>query len=578
VYRQLYPDVQIIMAADDDWRTKGNTGLTKATEAAKRVGGYLAVPDFGPDRPEKATDFNDLMAHRGADAVLDAINNARLVTGNDNGATMKDWQDPEELAVTYDANDYPLDALPSGIREAVLEVIEFVQCPAALAANSALAALSVAGQALVDVERAPGLTGPSSLYFLSLADSGERKTSCDTFFTKGIREWEQERQEISPELRERYETWKETRAAKRVELDSAEQSGAPCETLRAELAAMDAAEPALPSARRVMYADFTCESLAKSLNENGHSGAVMSSEGGTVFGGHAMQRDAQMRSLAFFNSMWDGAPYTVDRLTRESFTLFGARLTVGLAVQPDTFRRFFANTGGIARDIGFLARFLVAHPGSTQGSRLFRKMPEWVHLPQYTARLRLLLEEPVETTPSGALKPTLLTMNDAAWDLWCALHDSVEEELRPGCELADIRDVASKAADSAARMAALFHLYANGPSGRIGAASMEAAGDIVIWHLYEARRVIARVAPPERVCMALLLNDYLVVECERTGSNEVERRHVQRNGPKPLRDGQVLEAAIGALVAAHRVQRIERGNATVLAVNPKLLGGLDVAA
>jgi len=35
------------------------------------------------------------------------------------------------------------------------------------------------GQGLVNVRRAGGLEGPASLYFVALADSGERKTSVD---------------------------------------------------------------------------------------------------------------------------------------------------------------------------------------------------------------------------------------------------------------------------------------------------------------------------------------------------------------------------------------------------------------
>ena len=60
-----FPDHLIIICADDDYRTKGNPGLTKARQAAAAVGALVAVPDFGPDRPEGATDWNDLHLTRG---------------------------------------------------------------------------------------------------------------------------------------------------------------------------------------------------------------------------------------------------------------------------------------------------------------------------------------------------------------------------------------------------------------------------------------------------------------------------------------------------------------------------------
>lgn len=59
--RTKFPCITLVLAADDDWKTEGNPGLTAATEAARAVGGLLAVPNFGDlPREEKDTDFNDL--------------------------------------------------------------------------------------------------------------------------------------------------------------------------------------------------------------------------------------------------------------------------------------------------------------------------------------------------------------------------------------------------------------------------------------------------------------------------------------------------------------------------------------
>lgn len=59
--RAKFPCITLVVAADDDWKTQGNPGLTAATEAARAVGGLLAVPNFGDlPRGDKDTDFNDL--------------------------------------------------------------------------------------------------------------------------------------------------------------------------------------------------------------------------------------------------------------------------------------------------------------------------------------------------------------------------------------------------------------------------------------------------------------------------------------------------------------------------------------
>lgn len=57
--RAKLPGARIIVAADDDWCTDGNPGLTKAREAAAAVGGSVAVPPFDRAAGEQGTDWND---------------------------------------------------------------------------------------------------------------------------------------------------------------------------------------------------------------------------------------------------------------------------------------------------------------------------------------------------------------------------------------------------------------------------------------------------------------------------------------------------------------------------------------
>jgi len=75
-FRTKYPELKIIITADDDYRTDGNPGMTKATAAALAIGGYLAVPDFGTDRPDGVSDFNDLHRLAGLEAVKRCIDAA----------------------------------------------------------------------------------------------------------------------------------------------------------------------------------------------------------------------------------------------------------------------------------------------------------------------------------------------------------------------------------------------------------------------------------------------------------------------------------------------------------------------
>lgn len=67
--RAAFPELKIVLAADDDHATEGNPGVTKATEAAKAVNGYVAVPVFPIPREPQHTDFNDLFKVSGKETV-----------------------------------------------------------------------------------------------------------------------------------------------------------------------------------------------------------------------------------------------------------------------------------------------------------------------------------------------------------------------------------------------------------------------------------------------------------------------------------------------------------------------------
>ncbi|MEC8393550.1 MAG: toprim domain-containing protein, partial [SAR324 cluster bacterium] len=75
--RKAHPDTDLVIAADDDWKTEENSGMTNAIEAAKSSGGRLAVPTW-PDnqRGKKETDFNDLALSHGQARVKTCINRA----------------------------------------------------------------------------------------------------------------------------------------------------------------------------------------------------------------------------------------------------------------------------------------------------------------------------------------------------------------------------------------------------------------------------------------------------------------------------------------------------------------------
>jgi len=74
--RKSKPKSRIIIAADNDRKNETNTGVIKATEAAKAIHGFIAIPQFKDMADLTLSDFNDLHDELGGDAVIAQINAA----------------------------------------------------------------------------------------------------------------------------------------------------------------------------------------------------------------------------------------------------------------------------------------------------------------------------------------------------------------------------------------------------------------------------------------------------------------------------------------------------------------------
>jgi putative DNA primase/helicase len=483
------------------------------------------------------------------------------------------WPEPQPLTARIAPEEYPLDALPAPIQAAVEEVAGFVKAPVPMVASSALAALSLACQAHIDVKRAEKLRGPTGLFLLTIADSGERKSTCDGFFTRAIRDYEQEQAEASrPFLKDHcaaIEAWEAKHNGIKEQIRHLVKNNKPTMDKESALRDLEHDKPVPPRIPRLIYADATPEALAFGLATKWPSGGVVSAEGGIVFGSHGMGKDSVMRNLGLLNQLWDGNSLTIDRRTSESFTVKGARLTVALQVQEPTLREFFARSGELARGTGFLARFLVAWPASTQGNRPFSEAPEnWPHLSTFHRRIAAILNQPAPIDEDGALAPALLPLTPEAKALWIEYHDAIESELLSGGELHDVRDVASKSADNAARLAALFQMF-KGTGGAIDAESFEGASRIAAWHLHEARRFFGELALPAELADAVRLDSWLIEHCKRERTHLVPTREAQRLSP--IRDKEKLTTALRELEELDRVRVVQEGRRKTIRVNPALV-------
>jgi hypothetical protein len=497
---------------------------------------------------------------------------------------LEPWPDPEPLATPNEEEQpYPLHALPKIMGDAIAEYQCYGQQPTSLIAGSAISAASLVVQGHVDVARDAKLIGPSSTYTAVIAISGERKTSCDNEFRKPLREWmaeeREKRKDETEEARSKVAQWEAARDGLLGKIKRASGNGtsgpANIEQYKKELNALyhDKPEEAIQPA--LFYEDVNPESLTLSLADGWSSASLWSDESGLVIGSLGMSEDSAMRFMGLLNRLWDGGDFERTRATAKSAIVRGRRFTVCQLMQPIVLAKLLTLCGGGSRKMGLIARYLLAWPRSTMGSRPYREPPpNCPAMDRFHRRLREILDRKLPTLDSSSsrmqLKPAILQLKRSAFELWREFHDATEASLGRSGEYAAIPDIAAKMPENAARLAAQFHVIELAElSGEVGEIEMEGAIAAASWYLAEARRIIEATEKPGVIIDAEQLLEWLLQQPSQTG---IEPRAILRLGPAPLRDQKRRNAALDLLFERSCIRKISDAKSTRLAINPKLSG------
>lgn len=453
---------------------------------------------------------------------------------------------------------YPVLAL-GPLREAVEEAQRATQAPVAIAGQSALAVASLAVQPFADVETLTGGGAPTSLFALTVARSGERKSTVDRLFMAGLREHEREASRAHRDTCAAHENvaalWKGERD--RILADGKRGKGERRTAARADLDALGA-EPRPPLAPNLTATEPTFEGLVKLFVVGQPSLGLFSDEGAQFLGGHAMNADNRLKTIAGLSSLWDGAPINRTRGGDGTVTLFGRRLAAHLMVQPVAARPLLADP--VAMGQGFLARFLLVEPPSAIGTRLLTgAAPEpALALAAYASRLRAALaaERPTNPDDPQELRPRTLPLAAEARRHLVAFHNAVEAEQAPGGDLAHVTPFASKAPEQATRIAGVLTLWADLDAREVSGATMLDGIELAQFHLGEARRLAEAAVvsgPTER---AETLRAWIVERWpERARAlgrdpTTILPSDVAQCGPNALRETKEAKAAL-AILAEH---------------------------
>lgn len=435
---------------------------------------------------------------------------------------------------------YPLEAL-GPLRAAVEAVHGFTQAPVAIPAASALAVASLAVQGFADVETLGGFA-PVSLYFLTIAQSGERKSSCDKPLLKGLREYEREQSETYAAAFKKWGNDLEMHEAKRKLAVRAATNAKPEKRTggEADLEALgDAPEgPVLPDRTA---SEPTLEGLFRAFLQGQPSLGLFSDEAGQFLGGHAMNADNRMKTLGGLNSLWDGSEIKRTRAGDGVFTLRDRRMAMHLMAQPVVMHGFISDP--LASGLGFLPRCLICEPASSIGQRLSANTRrDDTALDNFARRLKTVLSQTMPTWDDGrTLKPERLALAPRARALLIEFSDTMEVAQAPRGTLSHVTGTASKVAEQAARIAGVLTLWADLKATEVQAEVMADAIDLAQFYLSEASRLASAALVSEKIDNAEKLRKWLL---ETWPHDDVTLREVVNRGPNALRES---PKALGAL-------------------------------
>jgi putative DNA primase/helicase len=363
--RSKYPALKIIIAADDDHLTAGNPGMTKARAAAQAVSGLLALPAFGADRPDKATDFNDLHQLAGVDAVRacmdSAIESVAANLGNTGARGHIDrWPEPTPLPDALPPVD-PFDAelLPVALRAWVMDIAHRMQCPADFPAVAALVALSslIGARAVIQPKARDDWQVVPNLWGAVVGRPGVKKSPALGEALKPLNRLQAAE----------FELWQVAHAAWEIDCKVTAMQDDGNERKAKGIAAKDPAAarallepmdtPAEPTARRFIVNDATVEKLGELMQQNPWGNLSYRDELYGLLTG--LDKQGQEGSRAFMLQSYDGNQgYTFDRIGRGTVHIPRVCLAMIGGIQPGRIQEYVrgAVAGGSADD-GLLQRF-----------------------------------------------------------------------------------------------------------------------------------------------------------------------------------------------------------------------------
>jgi hypothetical protein len=211
--------------------------------------------------------------------------------------TPADRRQPLYRASTPPA-EYPMGALLE-LQPAVETIKHRTQTPDAMIAGSVLAAAGFCIAPHYDVEIPKVGTKPLNIAVLTIAQSGERKTTVDLLATASLRNAEKK---LAAKYGDEIALFKREKEAFEHAKTEAKKAAKKSRAAVAEALAGVGTEPKPPAAPILMAEESTIEGLILALIDRPNV-SLFSAEAGMLLGGHGFTPETAMRTMTSINSL-----------------------------------------------------------------------------------------------------------------------------------------------------------------------------------------------------------------------------------------------------------------------------------
>ncbi|KZZ10484.1 hypothetical protein A3752_06745 [Oleiphilus sp. HI0081] len=428
---------------------------------------------------------------------------------------------------SFNAPKFPLDALGDVLSGAAKTIATQVQCPESIAGQSILSAAALATQGFKNII-IDGREYPISIFCLTVAESGDRKSAADWFALKAHKAYEKKAVENYKGERDKHKNAILSCEAERNKLqkDKSLDSEERLERLN------NIEQPPELLNPQILLQEPTLEGIFKSFQFGQASQGLFNDEGGQFLGGHAMSNDNRQKTITGISKYWDGSEIVRTRSGEcESVTLYNKRLSIHLMIQPVIANELFSDK--LLQEQGFLPRFLISYSPSIAGSRFYKEIntAEDPYLLRYWSKMESILNTPLPISEEDAEVPTL-SLSASAKKYWIDVYNRIEAKLGKGGHFSDVKPTASKAAENILRIAGILCLVDDLDSSEIQLNHVKNATMLVHYYLNEVKRLTEESESELLLERAQALLDWLQ---DKRFPEGITRRQISKSGPRPCK-------------------------------------------